>query len=166
MFYSKKYLFIQLWRYCLGFSRWKDCVWEYTWRKTRSCFPQEIARGTFGHRIFSIYHVTPTLFQSHHVQLPFFERKTKTITTMCIFSFVGPFWVAPFRLFFWPNRPLEFKGVLFSLWLQKKCMLFFFICMYVNLLAVPCHLVTVKQVDLFYRRKRTKWPFFCFFISN
>jgi len=50
--------------------------------------------------------------------------------------------------------------------IAKNCTLFFFICMYVNLLAVPCHLVTVKQVDIFYRRKRTKWPFFCFFYQQ
>lgn len=48
----------------------------------------------------------------------------------------------------------------------KNCTLFFFICLYENLLAVPCHLVTVKQVDhLFIGENTTKGPFFCF-ISN
>jgi hypothetical protein len=157
MFYSKKYLFIQLWRYCLGFSRWKDCVWEYTWRKTGSCFPQEIARGTFGHLISSIYHGTPILFQFTSCPAAFLWKKKPKNLQRCAFSHM------------WDHSEwhrLNFKGVLFSLWLQKTARYFSSSACMKNLLAVSCHLVTVKQVDLFFiGENTTKGPFFCF-ISN
>jgi hypothetical protein len=82
-------------------------------------------------------------FISHHVQLPFFERNTKKITTMCIFS-----------------------SVIFIMIAKKKknCTLFFSTCLYENLLAVPFHLVTVKQVDLFcYRRKHNQRTILLFY---
>jgi len=82
--YSKSILFFQLWRCCPGFSRWKDCVREYTWCKAGSCFPQEIARGTFW--------LWPSHFimwqQNFWVQFMrsvlFFKKKTNKFSTLWI----------------------------------------------------------------------------------
>jgi hypothetical protein len=80
------------------------------------------------------------VFSSHHVQLCLFERNTKKVQ-QCAFS---------------------------HLWFHYDCKMLYVIFLHLALpvwkpLVVPCHLVTIKQVDLFYRRKHNQRTILLFY---